>query len=379
MKALYGLRQSARAWYEELVSKLLQMGFRRSTCNHSVFYQKNESGWVILTLHTDNITGVGSSTQEIEKTRTEISKVWKFKEKNLDEPVKILGILLQRTYDGSIHISQPDFIVDALQQYNYTDATDRTTPGNPNTKLTINDVPFTETEENMQHRKLYQSVIGTLQYAASATRPDIAFCVRQLAQYNQNPSGTHMTAAFDILHYLKHTKTYGITYSFGPSDLLGYCDANYANNLDTRKSTSAYIFLLAGGPVNWSSKSQSRIAQSTTEAEYTALNHAGREAIWLRNLSQEIGLFQSVPAIPIHTDNAGAVALANNPVFHARTKHIAIEGHWVREIIADKLIRIVQVPTALNVADILTKPLPQQNHYQQLKLLNFRPFEDLQK
>ena len=119
----------------------------------------------------------------------------------------------------------------------------------------------------------------------------------------------------------------------------------------------------------------------TTEAKYTALSHAGREAVWLCNLSREIKLFPNVPAIPIHTDNAGAVALVNNPVFYARTKHIAIEGHWVQEIISGKLIRIQQVPTADNVANILTKALPLQMHYRQLHLLNFKPFndQDLQK
>ena len=113
-----------------------------------------------------------------------------------------------------------------------------------------------------------------------------------------------MTAAFDVLRYLKHTKEYGITYAKGSSDLIGFCDADYANNLDTRKSTSAYVFLFAGGPVNWSSKTQSRITQSTTEAEYMALNHAGREAVWLRNLSREISLFPTMPIINIHTNNA---------------------------------------------------------------------------
>lgn len=183
-----------------------------------------------------------------------------------------------------------------------------------------------------------------------------------------------MTAAFDILRYLKHTKAYGISYTYGPSNLIRYCDADYANNLNIRKSTLAYIFLLAGGPINWLSKTQSQIAQSTMEAEYTALNHTGREAVWLHNLSWEINIFPMAPIVPIHTNNASAMALANNPVFHARTKHIAIEGHWIQEIVNDKLIRIVQVPTAQNVANILTKPLSLQLHYQQLNLLNFKPF-----
>ena len=147
--------------------------------------------------------------------------------------VKILGILVQRADDRLIHLSQPKFIEDALKQYKYSNATKRTTLGNLNIRLMLNEVPFSETDEAVRHRQLYQSLIGTLQYTASTTRPDIAFCVRQLAHYNQNPSNTHMMVAFDVLRYLKHTKNHGIMYASGPSNLIRYCNANYANNLDT--------------------------------------------------------------------------------------------------------------------------------------------------
>ena len=370
-KALYGLKQSARAWYMELLKKLQELGFVRTYSDHSVFHRSSNNEYVIIAIHTDDITGVGSSEDEIGRVKKDISKFWSFKEKDVSQSVKILGILVTKDTDSSITISQPDFIDSTLQSFNMVDRNVRLTPADPNIKHVKNPVPFQDSFAAKSFRQKYQSLIGTLQYAASATRPDISNKVWELAMFNQNPSSAHNTAALDVLRYLKHTRTIGLKYSPGSFSIRAYCDADYASNLDSRRSVSAYIFTLANAAICWSTRTQRRVAQSTTEAKYAAINHAAREAIWLRSLLIELQLFPDVPPINVQTDNKGALDLAKNPVFHSRTKHIAIESHWVREILRDKLILISWVPSALNAADFLTKSLSKSVHYMQLNLAGF--------
>ena len=327
-KALYGLKQSARAWYAELKEKLHTLGFICTYLDHSVFHRSAGDTWAILTIHTDDITGVASSEDEVDRVKKDLGKHWKFKEKDFSKPVKILGILVTKHSDGGVSIAQPDFIESALSTFNMIDCNTRMIPGDPNVKLIKNHVPFPDTTAAKSTRQKYQSLIGTLQYAASATRPDIANRTRELAAFNQNPSQVHITAAFDVLRYLKQTKNYGLWYHPGEFKISAYCNADYASNLDSRKSVSAYIFCVAGAGISWSSRTQRRVAQSTTEAEYAAINHAAREAVWIRTLVSELYLLP-ISAIDIQTDNKGALDLALNPVYHSRTKHIDIESHWV--------------------------------------------------
>lgn len=209
------------------------------------------------------------------------------------------------------------------------DSNPHSMPANSDVKLVQNLEPFNDSHASWTHCTFFQSLIGTLQYAASATRPNIANRVCELAQYNQNPSQAHLTAALDVLQYLKKTVNYGLTFTPGEFNLTGYCDADFATSLDMCHSTSAYIFLLAGTAITWSSKSQSCVALSTTEAEYATLNHAAQEAVWLQSLLLELQLIPDELLLTLHTDNKCALSLAQNPVFHSCTKHIAVEAHWI--------------------------------------------------
>src|SRR5882672_3444670 len=141
----------------------------------------------------------------------------------------------------------------------------------------------------------------------------------------------------------------------------GYCDANYAEDAHDCKSTSSYVFMLVGGPISWKSKKQSSVSLSTTEAEYYALGVACQEAAWLKQIGQELLLPLDDP-IHIYSDNTGAVALSDNPVFHNRSKHINIRWHFVRELIRTKVIRTSHIPGVQNGVDFLTKALNRSEH-----------------
>lgn len=223
------------------------------------------------------------------------------------------------------------------------------------------------------------------------TRPDIAFTISAASHYAKDPSHQHTEAVKPILRYMKGSRQRGITYG-GQEKLLveGYSDSDWAGELESRKSTSGFIFMLNGGPVSWCSKRQPTVALSSTEAEYIALTLAAKEATWLRPLLTELGLLQpdqqhalikvlerntSVRhirqdldivhggegesrvggevalndgkwiVIPLKGDNQGSIALAHNPVFHSRTKHIDIQHHYIRDEVAAQRIQLSYIPT----------------------------------
>jgi hypothetical protein len=175
----------------------------------------------------------------------------------------------------------------------------------------------------------------------------------------------HVTALKRIMRYLSGTRDYGITYHnspIHPDAFLGYADAAFANNEDY-KSTSGYVFIAQGGAITWRSKKQTTIALSSTEAEYVAISEAAREACWLRNLYDELGFTQEDPTL-IQGDNDGSIAIAKNPQFHKRTKHIAIRWHWVRDLVRDGILQIGACRDKDQTADVLTKALPRPKHSQ---------------
>lgn len=228
------------------------------------------------------------------------------------------------------------------------------TPMDPKLKLELNKGQATDEEI-----KWYQRAIGCLLYITLATRPDICYCVVKLARYTSNPSSIHNSASIRIFRYLLGSIDKGTQFSNKEKNstyLSGYCDADYAGDLTTAKSTSAYIFFLASGPISYKSKLQSIIAQSTTESEYVAISAAAKEAIYIISLIKELG-FYNQNKFPLYTDNNGALLLANNPIFHERTKHIAVKYHYIRDLVYKGIIDLIHIPTKDQKADGLTKSL----------------------
>jgi hypothetical protein len=168
-----------------------------------------------------------------------------------------------------------------------------------------------------------------------------------------------MTAVKRIFQYLRGTLDLQLTFRGELKDLAGYSDSDWGGDPATYRSTAGFVFNIGSGAISWSSKRQPTIALSTCEAEYQAQTQAAKEAVWLRSLLQELNPVEPTPyATIIYCDNQGAIALAKDPKFHPRTKHIAIQHHWVREKIADQVVDLEYVETSKQVADGLTKALP---------------------
>ncbi|PNX56481.1 putative copia-type protein [Trifolium pratense] len=165
-----------------------------------------------------------------------------------------------------------------------------------------------------------------------------------------------------VLRYLKHTLTHGLHLVRAPTICLtAFCDADWGGDNVDRKSTGAYIVYLGPNAISWSCKKQSTVARSSTEAEYRTIGSTTTELLWLQQLLLELGI--QLPQPPtIFTDNIGANYLCTNPVFHTRMKHLAIDYHFVRDLVGKKELKVSHVPSSHQLADLLTKPLARNRH-----------------
>ncbi|XP_048234333.1 secreted RxLR effector protein 161-like [Ricinus communis] len=173
------------------------------------------------------------------------------------------------------------------------------------------------------------------------------------------PCEIHLTAAKRILCYIKGTLSYGLMYEQSKSfSLSGFVDADWAGDVNDRRSTSGFCFTIGSVAISWCSKKQSTVALSSCEAEYIAATMATQGCLWLRRLIQEMVTTQSHP-IQIYCDNKSAIKLAGNLVFHARSKHIKTHYHFVYEKVLSQEIESHKIRTDKQVADIFTKTLAQ--------------------
>ena len=211
----------------------------------------------------------------------------------------------------------------------------------------------------------YTRLIGELQFIANATWPDIAHAISRLSSYTANPTMQHISTLKHVLRYLSGTRAYGITYSdvLGhPNHFLGYANAAFAN-ADEQKSTSRYVFMMAGEVITWHSKKQSITALSSMEAEYITLSEVAQEVRWLRSLFSELGFTQTLLTM-ILGDNEGLITMTKNPQFHKWAKHIGVPFYSVREQVQKGEIVVKSCRTQQQTTDVLTKPLPQVKHKQ---------------
>src|SRR4030095_222728 len=220
-----------------------------------------------------------------------------------------------------------------LERFEMTNSKPVSTPIATGTKL-----QKATTSDYLVDQRRYQSIIGSEMYPMLCTRPDIAFAVSQISQFNSAPTKEHEVVAKRVLRYLNGTRNFGIKFD-GTKGLKmeAYSAAGWGANED-RKSISGQIFILAGGAVSWQSKKQPMVILSSTEAETMALLQAIKESLWIQRFLSELGRKAENQDL-IKEDNQGTIALAHNPEHHARTKHIDIQYHFVRECVENKRIR----------------------------------------
>uniref|UniRef100_A0A2N9G8M7 CCHC-type domain-containing protein n=1 Tax=Fagus sylvatica TaxID=28930 RepID=A0A2N9G8M7_FAGSY len=255
-----------------------------------------------------------------------------FEMKDLGAAKKILGMEIRRDRGArKLWLSQKNYIRKVLEKFSMLDAKPVSTPLANHFRLSGSQCPKNEEEIENMSKVPYASAVGCLMYAMVCTRPDLAHAVSTVSRYMANPGREHWNAVKWIFRYLKGTAEHGILFSRQPgtNSVVGYVDADYAGEVDDRRSTTGYVFTLSGGPICWKSTLQSIVAMSTTEAEYMAVAEAAKEALWLKGLVKELGLNQG--GVQMHCDSQSAIYLVHTsenaadmltkPVTTAKFKH----------------------------------------------------------
>lgn len=346
-KAIYGLKQAPRAWYTELQSFLLSLGFTGSLADTSLFVLQRGKELVYLLIYVDDILITGNSKTAITTILRLLAE--RFSVKDSEDLNYFLGLEAHRTPKG-LHLSQRKYILDLLHKYDMMNAKPVSTPMASSPKLTLNSGTL------LSNPSQYRQLIGSLQYL-QFTRLDIAYAVNRLSQFMHKPTEDHWQAAKRVLRYLAGTPTHGIFFSTNNKLILhAYSDADWAGDVDDYISTNSYIIYLGSHPISWSAKKQNGVARSSTEAEYRAVANTAAELSWICSILTELRV--AMPSSPVvYCDNVGATFLCANPIFHSRMKHIAIDYHFVRGQVQRGALRVSHVNTRDQYADALTKPL----------------------
>ena len=205
----------------------------------------------------------------------------------------------------------------------------------------------------------YRQAIGCLMFFMVGTRPDLAYAIGKLSQHCADPRESHWTAVKRVLRYVQECKHVGIVFGRSASEpkLIGFSDADWGGCLESRKSTSGYVFQICGGAVSWSSRKQTFVATSNCEAEYIAVCEACKEASWLRSIVADVLGHSKDPTLPLACDNDGNIAFSHNQTINRRNIHIDIAYHFVRDAIRREIVKLEPRASTEMTADILTKPL----------------------
>ena len=350
-KAIYGLKQAPRAWHLKLKTELLRLGFVASDADASLYFHRSEQILVPLLSYVDDLLGSSVDPSKWQSLKRKLMGT--FDMRDLGTTTSFLGMEIVRDLEKrTLRLTQRRLTTELVSRFGLTSAKGRSTPLDKSTKL----VPTTPETALDTKQFAYSALVGSLQYLAHGTRPDIAQAVGLLARYSSNPSVQHWDAAKCVLRYLAGTPDMGITYAPEDADVLhGYCDADYAADLSTRKCTTGYVFKVHGGAVSWASRLQKSTALSTAEAEYMAASSAAQESIWLSRLLADFEI-ETKPVL-ILTDNQAALHLTDNPITSQWAKHIDVRVHFAREKVELGDVTYKYCPTEHMVADMLTKAL----------------------
>ncbi|GKV32516.1 hypothetical protein SLEP1_g41114 [Rubroshorea leprosula] len=271
---------------------------------------------------------------------------------------------------AGIFISQKKYVQDILDRFRIKDSNPVSTPIDAGMKLVKNP------KGKKVNSTLYKQIVGSLMYL-NATRPDIMHAVSLISRYMESPKEMHLLAAKRILRYLKGTVEYGLFYKKREkSDMFGFTDSDFARDVDDRKSTSGYVFMMGTTAVSWSSRKQPIVTLSTTEAEFVAATSCACQAIWLLRILEECHFKQEEPLI-IFCDNNSTIKLSKNLILHGRCKHIDVRNYFLRDLVKEGVIDLVYCRSEDQLADIFTKPLKLSAFQKQRKLLGVCVLENL--
>ena len=346
-KSLYGLRQAPRCWFAKLASALKRYGFIQSYSDYSLFTLSTGSLQLSILVYVDDLIISGNDSTAISDFKKYLSDCFHMKDLGLLK--YFLGIEVARSNEG-IFLCQRKYTLDIIAESGLLGACPAGFPIEQNHSLA------TANGDLLQDPEIYRRLVGRLIYL-SFTRPDLAYTVHILAQFMQHPRRQHWEAALRCVRYLKGCPGQGILLSADCDlHLTGWCDSDWASCPLTRRSLTGWLVFLGASPISWKTKKQHTVSRSSAEAEYRSMAAITAEMKWLKSLLSALGVAHP-NAMSLFCDSQSALYIAQNPVFHERTKHIEIDCHYVRDAIQEGIIHTRHVHTEEQLADLFTKAL----------------------
>ena len=375
-RSIYGLKQSARRWNEKFDHVIKSKGMKRCKADACVYHITFQDGCrARIVLYVDDIFTFCENASARKQMRTLLEG--SFDVRYLGPLRSCVGIDFVPVGNGML-LTQGNYVRKLVKRFHMEECKPTAMPADPTLRLTkagyVKKDPSASQAESCNFP--FRELIGALTYITTATRPDCAYAVNFLAQYNSCPTVDHWEAAKRILRYLKGTADYGIYYRPTGKPLTAFADADWSHSMDDRRSITGYAFYLAGAPVVYRSIRQPNVTLSTMESEYVALSECAREAIWLRELLSEIGVQHTntrelLPTL-IWSDSKSAISFSESYIEKTRSKHVSIRYYFLREQIEAKEVNLKYIPGYCNPADILTKPLNGVRHNQLVKSLGMQ-------
>ncbi|KAD6454838.1 hypothetical protein E3N88_09544 [Mikania micrantha] len=336
-KSLYGLKQAPRAWFHRLSTALHTLGFKGSKTDPSLFIYSSQGTLLYMLIYVDDIILTGNNSAAINNVVQQLSTM--FALQDMGPLSYFLGIeVVKQGFD--MILSQKKYIHTLLARVGLSSAKPVSSPMSTSANLHLGDsAPFDNPVK-------YRQTIGALQYV-TLSRPDITFAVNKVCQFMHSPTDNQWSSVKRILRYLHGTSDHGLLLSHKSASHLhaytdavnAYSDVDWAGCPDDRRSTGGYAIYLGSNLVSWSARKQKIVSRSSTESEYKALADTVAEVTWLQTLLRELHV--SMTSVPtLWCDNLGATYLSANPVFHARTKHVEVDFHFVREKVAQRKLQV---------------------------------------
>lgn len=361
VKSLYGLKQAPKCFNNKFTEMVLKFGLHRTYSDPSVFVTR-QGPLIMLALYVDDGIIFAIKEETIDELIDYLTEHFEIKTVHSSY---YLGIEIEQLEDGSIFLHQNGYAHRVLEKFGFKEGRGAQAPievghdlNKPATlEMEVYDCPYAE-------------LLGSLNYLATRTRPDLCYALSVLSKYTDCPRELHWKALKRVLRYVRATTSYGLYYQATDAPrLLCYTDSDYAGDQSNSKSTSGMVLFINTGPICFRSQQQPTVAISTTEAEYISASMAIRELLWVKQFLKEIRLKVDHHAMLL-CDNQSAIHLVRNSSLHQKTKHIQIKWHFIREKFAEGLFEIEYVQSELQKADILTKALSVPAHISMRKLLS---------
>lgn len=357
-KSLYGLKQSPRCFNDALDKWLRSEKFQPSTADPCLYIYQEGDVFMALIVHVEDQLIASNNRQRLDQFKKRLNDRFECKDSG---PVNyFLGFNVSRSRESrTLTISQRHYLEGVLARFGMSDSHPARTPF----PVGFQAKPATNQEYDAAKHLDYPQLAGSILYAATISRPDLSFPAGILTRYISKWSREHYNAAKHLLRYIRGSIDVALTFRGDGKvpEVVGYADADWGGCLETRRSTTGYVFRTFGGVTCWRSRRQPTVALSTTEAELMSCTEAIKQALWLKQLYSDLGFNLDTP-ITIFNDNNGTIALSQNPVDHDRSKHMGIRTHFCRDSVKDGLANLARISTHDNPADIFTKSLPSVKH-----------------